>query len=392
MLACQNGHDPCARALIEAKANLEAQQNGGWTALMYACQNGHDPCARALIENGANLEAQQNGGWTALMLACQNGHDPCARTLIEAGADIDKGEQKGSTALMFACSNGQELCARALIEAGVDVNAVNSEGLSSLMLACESGHEKCVLTLINKGARLDTVSSSGATALNVAFDSGNKECARVLIQSDYVSRTRCNAARHVQRRWRKWCDRWRQTTKSHLLLTIRDKDTKLQESTECVSVATSATAAALNDRDAAVSKAKQMYESVEAKCGALSNETTRLRRDKARLEKKLQQKLQDSLKETQLLERERDEALEANQSLAITNESMERMNQERTEESLCVVCMDNEATHAFLPCGHRCCCETCAREIQEGGVIGGDQTARCPKCNDHSLGLVRIFV
>ena len=42
MSASSNGHDQVARALIEAKANLEAQQNEGWTALMYSAQNGHD--------------------------------------------------------------------------------------------------------------------------------------------------------------------------------------------------------------------------------------------------------------------------------------------------------------------------------------------------------------
>jgi ankyrin repeat protein len=42
ILAAQNGHDLCARALIEANANLEAQQNQGFTSLMLAAQNGHE--------------------------------------------------------------------------------------------------------------------------------------------------------------------------------------------------------------------------------------------------------------------------------------------------------------------------------------------------------------
>ena len=47
----------------------------GYTALMYAAQKGHEQCARVLIKAGADLEAQQTQGATALMAACQNGHD-----------------------------------------------------------------------------------------------------------------------------------------------------------------------------------------------------------------------------------------------------------------------------------------------------------------------------
>ena len=57
---------------------------------------------------------------------------------------------------------------------------------------------------------------------------------------------------------------------------------------------------------------------------------------------------------------------------------------ERAEEQLpeCVVCLDDEPTHAVLPCGHRCLCAGClvaaARE--------------CPVCRTPSQGTVRIFV
>ena len=38
------------------------------------CPN-HEQVALNLLEKGANLEAQANKGWTALMLACQDGHN-----------------------------------------------------------------------------------------------------------------------------------------------------------------------------------------------------------------------------------------------------------------------------------------------------------------------------
>ena len=45
MLCAQMGHDQCARALIEAKVDLDKQTAKGFTALMLSAQNGHDLCA-----------------------------------------------------------------------------------------------------------------------------------------------------------------------------------------------------------------------------------------------------------------------------------------------------------------------------------------------------------
>ena len=38
------------------------------------------------IEEGADVNAQNNDGWTALMWASQEGHPEVAQLLIEAGA------------------------------------------------------------------------------------------------------------------------------------------------------------------------------------------------------------------------------------------------------------------------------------------------------------------
>ena len=92
MLAAQNGHDLCARVLVEAGAAVD-QTEDGWTALMFAAQNGHDLCARVLFEAGSSLAPKDQDEFTALMLAAkiatQNGHDLCARILLEAGAAVN---------------------------------------------------------------------------------------------------------------------------------------------------------------------------------------------------------------------------------------------------------------------------------------------------------------
>ena len=64
----------CARALIEAKADIDKVQEDGFTALMLSCRDGHDLCARALIEAKANIHAKRDDGQTALGIARSKGH------------------------------------------------------------------------------------------------------------------------------------------------------------------------------------------------------------------------------------------------------------------------------------------------------------------------------
>ena len=89
MLTCQNGHELCARALIEAKVDLEKQTAKGNTALILSCSNGHELCAQALLKAGANVNHATPEVLTSLMVACQNNHELCARALLKAGANIE---------------------------------------------------------------------------------------------------------------------------------------------------------------------------------------------------------------------------------------------------------------------------------------------------------------
>ena len=84
---------------------------------MFSCQNNHELCARALIEAGADLDKVTDDGqaMSALFVACSQGHESCARLLIEKGADVNK-ESKYGTALKMARKKGHAaICA--LLEA-----------------------------------------------------------------------------------------------------------------------------------------------------------------------------------------------------------------------------------------------------------------------------------
>ena len=52
--------------------------------------HGHQEVVQALIAAGANVNQQNNNGWTPLHCAASNGHQAVVQALIVAGADVNQ--------------------------------------------------------------------------------------------------------------------------------------------------------------------------------------------------------------------------------------------------------------------------------------------------------------
>lgn len=61
--------------LLDAGADPNARQAGGWTALHSAAQSGNSAIARVLVERGADLQARNDEGLTPIDVAHAAGHD-----------------------------------------------------------------------------------------------------------------------------------------------------------------------------------------------------------------------------------------------------------------------------------------------------------------------------
>src|SRR6266702_2427304 len=91
------------RALIQQKANVNAPQADGTTALHWAARWDDLDMAAVLIQAGANSQAANRTGATPMFLAAVNGSATMIERLLKAGADLNAAVlSHGETALMMA--------------------------------------------------------------------------------------------------------------------------------------------------------------------------------------------------------------------------------------------------------------------------------------------------
>lgn len=92
--------------LKEQKADINAQDKQGMTALMHASVKGHSEIVELLLNLKANTEISDEYEFTALILASTNGHANIVELLLNANASIYARNEDGRTALDFAKAKG----------------------------------------------------------------------------------------------------------------------------------------------------------------------------------------------------------------------------------------------------------------------------------------------
>ncbi len=115
------------------------------------------------LDDVSVLDAQNNGGGTALMKATIAKRVDAVRLLLDAGADTNVANDAGETALMFAATAGNLDFVRLLLDAGADPNARSNEGFTVLMMAASEGVD-VVRALLDAGADPEAQTDDGKTA------------------------------------------------------------------------------------------------------------------------------------------------------------------------------------------------------------------------------------
>jgi len=172
------------RALLRKKADVNAPQADGMTALHWAAYQDDLEMVTLLVRAGANVKAPNRYGVTPLSLACTNGNSDIVERLLQAGADPNTTLPGGETALMTAARVGSVASVKALLARGAGVHAVDERrGQTALMWAAAEGHANVVELLIELGADVRTRLASGFTPLLFAVREGHTDVVRILLKA-----------------------------------------------------------------------------------------------------------------------------------------------------------------------------------------------------------------
>ena len=83
MCAAIYGHDTVIPLLLEADAQIDAQENSGRTPLMIASFGGKEAAVRELLKGNPNLDLKDNCGDTALDKAREENHQSVVDLLVD---------------------------------------------------------------------------------------------------------------------------------------------------------------------------------------------------------------------------------------------------------------------------------------------------------------------
>ncbi|HEY7387570.1 MAG TPA: ankyrin repeat domain-containing protein [Bryobacteraceae bacterium] len=169
--AAMNHDNATVRRLLAQKADVNASQPDGTTALMWAARAGDPEMVDLLLAAGANVRAANRDGATAIYEASQSGNAAILESLLRAGADVNGAFlSTGETALMEAARAGGIEAIKVLLDHGANVNAKeNLRGTTALMWAATEGHSEAIRVLVQAGADVNAESrKEKATAYGTA--------------------------------------------------------------------------------------------------------------------------------------------------------------------------------------------------------------------------------
>ena len=175
--AVMNKNKDAVRSLLQKKADVNAPQVDGTTALHWAVRADDQETVDLLIRAGANVSAANREGVTPMQLAAINGSAPIIEKLLKAGVKANTSLSKfGDTALMLAARTGKVDAIKLLLDNGAEVNTVETwGGTTPLMWAVSERHLDATKMLIGRGANVNAKSYFVPSAHGRGFEGATPE-------------------------------------------------------------------------------------------------------------------------------------------------------------------------------------------------------------------------
>ena len=156
--AAKNGDKPSLRTLLQQKADVNAADPDGSSALHWAAYRDDRESVDALLRAGAKVSAANDLGVTPLWLASQNGSFAVVEKLLTTGANPNAAQISGLTPLMIATHTANPAVVKALLARGANVNAATTETRNTALIWAAGDrnrqqHHLCRQALLQPGHR-----------------------------------------------------------------------------------------------------------------------------------------------------------------------------------------------------------------------------------------------
>uniref|UniRef100_A0A671QDT4 Histone-lysine N-methyltransferase EHMT2-like n=1 Tax=Sinocyclocheilus anshuiensis TaxID=1608454 RepID=A0A671QDT4_9TELE len=165
--AIVNNHVEVVKYLIQSGACV--YHADGSTGLHHAAKRGNLEVLMLLLSTGqVDLNVQDSGGWTPIIWAAEHRHIDVIRALLNRGADVTLRDKEMNVCLHWASFAGSAEIAELVLNAGCPLSSVNLHGDTPLHIAAREGYTDCVTLFLSRGADIDIMNKEGDTPLSLA--------------------------------------------------------------------------------------------------------------------------------------------------------------------------------------------------------------------------------
>ena len=196
MKAARNGHVDVTELLLKHKANINAADMLGYTALMFAMWRGHLDVAEILLQHKADINAVNYRGRSALaLLTTMFDKHTIAELLLEHVTVEDQGQLPEILEPLPEILEPIKLMQHAaqlknhrtgiefLLKHGAEVNVADKYGDTALTEVARYGHSDVVELLLEHGAEVNAADKYGQTPLMEAAYKRGLGCCRVIARA-----------------------------------------------------------------------------------------------------------------------------------------------------------------------------------------------------------------
>jgi len=172
LAATQRGETTFAKRLLQHGAPVDAEDEKGWTPLIYAAKAGNEELVHMLIAKGADVNHRTSTeiGSTALIFAVEGSSMKILRDFLDHGAVVDAPGRNGMTPFIYAAAHGRIEAAKLLLARGADINhfsLIDDAGTTWNALMAAANYEQMPMMrfLYAQGVNLEAKNNKGDTVL-----------------------------------------------------------------------------------------------------------------------------------------------------------------------------------------------------------------------------------